>query len=122
MKSKGMTIIWIRVIMFILISLYSIVVFGQTPEPMPRKSEQVFKVYPTVSTFDHRLDLEAEEAQPVVVKWVDMIGRVMMTERFQLEKGSNSFSVRNQARLPKGSYILTVLVDGRRYSERLLIM
>jgi len=119
---KGISIVWIRVILFILISLYSIVVFGQSAEDQPHKNSKIFQVYPTVSTFDHRLDLVAACPQSVVVSWVDLSGRLVMKEKLNLEKGDNSFSVRNLGRLSKGCYVLSVIVDGKKHSGRLMIM
>ncbi len=123
MKAKGMSIVWIRVILFVLISLYSKVVFGQENIPADQRVGQgTFKVYPTISSYDHRLDMVAEKSQVVVVRWIDISGRIMQTEELSLEKGSNSFSIRNSSRLGKGNYILSVVIDGKPHSGRIILM
>lgn len=122
MKTKGMSVVVIRIILFILISLYSMVVFGQTTtDGGEQKPSHIFKVYPTISSYDHRLDFYTEKQQSVVVTWVDLAGRAMMQENLTLEKGVNSFSIRNNSRLAKGNYILSTVIDGKKYVGRLIV-
>lgn len=123
MKIKSIPIVWLRVIIFILISLYSIVVFGQqSPDGGQETGKPLFRVYPTISSYDHRLDFIAEKAQPAVVKWFDISGRLVYREELFLEKGANSFSIQNQGKLGKGNYILSVVIDGSRRSGRVMVM
>jgi hypothetical protein len=79
-------------------------------------------VYPTLSSYDHRLDLQAEKEQFVIVNWVDLTGRIVMRENLSLEKGANSFSIRNNAKLSKGNYFVTTIIDGKRFTGRIVIV
>src|SRR5690606_22173325 len=123
MEMKTIPVIWIRILVLILISLYSMVVFGQDQIP-PANDQQTpaFRVYPTLSSYDHRLDFVAEKAQSATVRWVDITGRMVYREELELVKGANSFSIRNQGKLSKGTYILSVVIDGRKRAGRVIIM
>jgi len=123
MKIKGVSVIVIRIVLFILISLYSMVVFGQTTTDGAGDGHaRTFKVYPTISSYDHRLDFQAEKEQSVIVNWVDLSGRIVMRENLSLEKGANSFSIRNNAKLAKGNYVVTTIIDGKRFTGRIVIV
>jgi len=117
-----MSVIMIRILLFILISLYSMLVFGQTSADGNPEKHPDFKVYPTISSYDHRLDFYAETPQSIVVNWIDLSGRTIMYEKLTLEKGANSFSIRNSAKLTRGTYVVTSVVDGKRLSGRIIVL
>ena len=81
-----------------------------------------FKVYPNPAKFDYHVVLTAERQEDMVLKLIDISGKIAKSSRFSVQKGFNkqSFKVKN---LKPGNYLVKLISVSTKTQEhsRLII-
>jgi len=94
-------------------------VMGTLADPLLLESASIdVAVYPNAFTDKLNIELSAYTGQEAAISLTDALGRVRMLDSVPLAKGWNKLELRPQ--VPKGLYVLTIVVDGQRQTIKVV--
>ncbi|MBL7743875.1 MAG: T9SS type A sorting domain-containing protein [Chitinophagaceae bacterium] len=83
--------------------------------------KQTIDVYPTVSSGTFTANIYADKTQSSILQWTDMSGRMIQRQQVVLQKGDNSIYLSDNSGIKKGNYIISVTMDNKILSDRVII-